>query len=99
MGKSILISSINIGSEIKNLFVEVQEEYGEYLTDDIADAFLVMILPYAMMKARKEKVIIKEEIKNIYKEKEEKKDIKEQIIIDNKKDIIHNSDKSQFDHQ
>ena len=41
---------------------------------------------------KKEKVIIKEEIKNIYKEKEEKKDIKEQIIIDNKKDIIQQNE-------
>ena len=57
--KSILSATIKFGEDIKEIFIEVDEEYGKFLVDDIVDAFLVMVLPYAMMKARKEKVLIK----------------------------------------
>ena len=46
--KSRCICEIELKNEIKRIWFEVDEEYGEYLTTDRCDAYLIGILSYAM---------------------------------------------------
>ena len=49
-GKSRLVTTLELETETRELWVEVDEEYEKYLCYERIDAFLVAVLPYAMIK-------------------------------------------------
>lgn len=48
-GKSRLCADIHWGSRTRSLWFEVEHQYEEYLSTERADAFLVALLPFAML--------------------------------------------------
>lgn len=60
-GKVTLTSDIYFGNEQKTIFYEIDSSYEKYIDLDNVNGFLIAILPYCMMKAKKhdEQIIIK----------------------------------------
>jgi hypothetical protein len=50
-----LIADIEYGNEIFSLWYEVNNEFGEFFCEEYSDSFLIALLPWAMMRAKKEK--------------------------------------------
>ena len=53
--KCVITSQISYSNEQFEVFYEYGKDYFKYVVDDRADAFLVGILPYAMLKAKNDK--------------------------------------------
>ena len=61
-----LYSDITFGKINKRLYYEYPIEYRKYITNERIDCFLISIIPYAMIAAKKinsEKVVIKSDVK------------------------------------
>ena len=60
-GKVTLSSDIYFGNEQKTIFYEIDSYYEKYIDLDNVNSFLIAILPYCMMKAKKhdEQIIVK----------------------------------------
>ena len=48
-GYAFLENDINVDGENHKLFYQVDEKYSSFLTSELADAFLISVLPFAMM--------------------------------------------------
>jgi len=53
-----LNTTIEFEQKSKELFIEVDGTYADYFDDEVVDGFIVAILPYCMMLAKKKKVVI-----------------------------------------
>lgn len=57
--KSRFVTSVYFGVVKKELYIETDNEYSIFFDTNIVDGFLVAILPYCMMIAKKQEVIVK----------------------------------------
>ena len=55
-GKVRLVADVRAGDDAFSLWYEIDEEYGQYFVIERSDPFVVVLLPWAMMKGKSSKM-------------------------------------------